>query len=443
MRVIVFFLLLDSVLGQGIVSTPAGTLSYDEDWGYVQVRNDAHTFWWLFTVKSDPYRPLILWLHGGPGKDSTGIGNLGILGPKDVNFRNRNSTWLQVADLVFVDSPVGAGFSYVNNDSALTTNVKQIGSDLVAWSKAFFTKHPEYQTRDFYIAGVSYGGKVAVEFARQLQDAIDTGEIKAKLAGVNLGNSWISSMDFVNTWGLYLHAMSYIDSSQLRIMDKKASECQGFVDNQNWYDAMTCWREMAILVEKLTKNINWTNILKSQKVNPRSKEGISGENKSPGKNSIKIQFERGFGQQNNQIVDLMNRQMREKFKIIPSNVGFGTRSGAIIGKHWGDFMTPNYDTVDNLLKRGILVTIMNGQLDLICTTLGVELWLKRLTWSGNNKFLNSEKEIYTTSDNSEIYGFYKKYQNLQMFYVLKAGHVIPRDAPWAALEALKIILKKN
>uniref|UniRef100_A0A914P687 Serine carboxypeptidase n=1 Tax=Panagrolaimus davidi TaxID=227884 RepID=A0A914P687_9BILA len=145
------FLFVGFCHSQDTVETPNGKLKYDEDWGYVTVRENAHTFWWLMSVKNDPTRPLILWLQGGPGADSTGFGNFEEIGPKDINLQDRNNTWLQIADLVFVDNPVGAGFSYVDSDTAFTTNVKQIGEDLMTWAKEFFKKHTEYQKRDFYI----------------------------------------------------------------------------------------------------------------------------------------------------------------------------------------------------------------------------------------------------------------------------------------------------
>jgi carboxypeptidase C (cathepsin A) len=72
---------------------------------------------------------------------------------------------------VFVDNPVGAGFSYVDDPSAYTHNVQDIANDLFTWAKDFFgTKHPEYQTRPFYIFCESYGGKMSAAFAKTLQD---------------------------------------------------------------------------------------------------------------------------------------------------------------------------------------------------------------------------------------------------------------------------------
>lgn len=69
-----------------------------QNFSYVTVRERAHMFYWLFytTADVDDYteRPLIVWLQGGPGGSSTGIGNFDILGPLDMNLNERNYTWV-------------------------------------------------------------------------------------------------------------------------------------------------------------------------------------------------------------------------------------------------------------------------------------------------------------------------------------------------------------
>ena len=99
-----------------------------EDWNYVKVRDSAFMFWWLYGAKtSDPServnKPLIMWLQGGPGGSSTGFGNFEELGPLTVELKPRNTTWIQAANVLFVDNPVGAGYSYVTDKAAFTTNV--------------------------------------------------------------------------------------------------------------------------------------------------------------------------------------------------------------------------------------------------------------------------------------------------------------------------------
>jgi vitellogenic carboxypeptidase-like protein len=90
-------------------------------------------FYWLFKSKqARPDAPLVLWLNGGPGSSSmfglfaengplrvsrngTGTGDFQVHLPRD-----GQGSWLdEGVDIVFVDQPVGTGFSF--GDSLATT----------------------------------------------------------------------------------------------------------------------------------------------------------------------------------------------------------------------------------------------------------------------------------------------------------------------------------
>ena len=75
------------------------------------------------TMTPSTDKPLVMWLQGGPGGSSTGFGNFEEIGPLTVDLKPRETTWLNEANLLFVDNPVGAGFSYVTDEKAYTTNV--------------------------------------------------------------------------------------------------------------------------------------------------------------------------------------------------------------------------------------------------------------------------------------------------------------------------------
>lgn len=99
--------------------------------GYITV-NETHgraLFYWFFeATKDSDKKPLLLWLNGGPGCSSIGYGEAEELGPfftqkgkPELKF-NKNS-WNKVANLLFLESPVGVGFSYTNT----TTDLQQLG----------------------------------------------------------------------------------------------------------------------------------------------------------------------------------------------------------------------------------------------------------------------------------------------------------------------------
>ncbi|TKR69490.1 hypothetical protein L596_021642 [Steinernema carpocapsae] len=424
------------------VHTLTGNINYREDWGYVDVRSGAHSFWWLYAAQPANNRPLILWLQGGPGASSSGFGNIEEIGPKTLEGSDRNYTWLQYADLVFIDNPVGTGFSYVDSNDKLTTNVQQIGQDLLSWAHDFFSKsHPEYQSRPFYIFCESYGGKMSAEFAKVLTDEISAGKINVNFKAVALGDSWISAMDFVNTWGPYLHTMSYLDDAELTEVNAQANQCQKLCDSNKWSEATECWNDMENLVGELTDGVSWYNILKRGNTDNYSAAVLRANrmSKTNAKENLFNLFVKPL--QLDALSDYMNTVIRAKLKIIPNKVSFGGQSGDVFSYQYGDFMKPNYATVDALLKSGKKVVVYNGQMDLICDTLGVEKWINRLTWSGLRSFQKSEKTPFHVNGEYQTAGFFKEYQNFSMFYLMRAGHMLSYDTPLAAIHVVKEVLK--
>lgn len=126
-------------------------------------------FWWLYyttaNVTEATDRPLAIWLQGGPGSSSTGYGNFEEFGPLDIDLNERNFTWVKDMNVLFIDSPVGSGFSYVDDDQYFTRTNAEIAKDLVELMKGFYKKLPEFEKVPLHIFSESYGGKVAVEFA--------------------------------------------------------------------------------------------------------------------------------------------------------------------------------------------------------------------------------------------------------------------------------------
>ncbi|GER57512.1 serine carboxypeptidase-like 51, partial [Striga asiatica] len=147
---------------------------------------EAHMFWWLY---KSPYRtqnsrkpwPIIIWLQGGPGSSGVGIGNFIEIGPLDVCLKPRNSTWLKKADLLFVDNPVGTGYSYVEDAKFLVMNDDENAADLTTLLIEVFNSQKSLQNNPLYIVAESYGGKFAVTLALSALKAIKNGKLKLKL----------------------------------------------------------------------------------------------------------------------------------------------------------------------------------------------------------------------------------------------------------------------
>ncbi|CAB4286259.1 unnamed protein product [Prunus armeniaca] len=71
--------------------------------------------------QTDPAsKPLVLWFNGGPGCSSVGIGAFGEHGPfkpsGDILLKN-DFSWNREANMLYLESPAGVGFSYSANKS--------------------------------------------------------------------------------------------------------------------------------------------------------------------------------------------------------------------------------------------------------------------------------------------------------------------------------------
>ena len=77
-------------------------------------------------------------------------------------------------NILFIDSPVGAGYSYTDSDHSFAKTNAQIGADLLNCIRRFLKKNPKFETVPTFIVGESYGGKMAAEFARVWYKACKT-----------------------------------------------------------------------------------------------------------------------------------------------------------------------------------------------------------------------------------------------------------------------------
>ncbi|XP_057831254.2 uncharacterized protein LOC131041986 [Cryptomeria japonica] len=425
-----------------------GTPDGSEEWGYVEVRPKAHLFWWLYYSpqrKSDSNWPLLLWLQGGPGASGVGIGNFLEVGPLDDELKPRNTTWLQKAHLLFVDSPVGTGFSYVENDSLLAKSDEEVTADLFSFLKEFYSGNNSLQNNPLYIVGESYGGKHASMIGLALSKAIAAGDIKVNLGGVLLGDSWISPVDYVLSWGPLLKAMSRLDADATEEANRIALKIKQQVEMEEYSNATDTWNDLESQILADSNGVNFYNFLHDDSNSDIvSSATISLKRLSSRTSHHYIQYlisNKGNGQIKPSYAgffSVMNGPIRKKLKIIPSNVIWDESSGVVFDALTNDFMQSAVDKVDELLSRGENVTIYNGQVDLICATPGTEAWVQQLKWSGLKEF-NSTERIALYCNESETKGFVKSFENLKFVWILLAGHMAPVDQPCVGLNMLDLV----
>ncbi|XP_006655142.3 serine carboxypeptidase 2-like [Oryza brachyantha] len=135
--------------------------------GYVTVDEQAGRalFYWLQEAPAAAQpAPLVLWLNGGPGCSSVAYGASEELGafrirPDGATLFLNDYRWNKLANILFLDSPVGVGFSYTNTTADLyNSGDKRTAHDSYKFLVKWFQRFPQYKYRDFYIAGESYAG---------------------------------------------------------------------------------------------------------------------------------------------------------------------------------------------------------------------------------------------------------------------------------------------
>ena len=137
-----------------------------------------------------------------------------------------------------------------------------------------------------------------------------------------------------------------------------------------------------------------------------------------------------------QIAKIMNGQIKEELGIIPNNVTWGGQSNDVFSAQNVDFNKPVITSVDYLLNNSVTVNIWNGQLDLICCTLGTLDWMTNLKWKGYSTFASQTKTPVYTESKTDVAYFKQTYDNLNFYYMMKAGHMVPADNGYAAIEAM-------
>lgn len=442
------------------IATVTNANEYDYDTltrsGYATVRQDAYMFWWLYHAQSltpngfvrktdsDKY-PLIIWLQGGPGASSTGFGNFEEIGPLDSNRNVRKDTWAQHANLLFIDNPVGTGFSYVTSDDAYATDNNIIGEDLVILLKHFFKSNPKLQNSPLYIFSESYGGKMAVSFTIHLWKAIQTNQIQCNFKGIALGDSWISPYDSVASWPSYLKAFSLVDEHEYNKLNRKVEYIHKLLEHKQFYDATQSWGDLENEILEYTFNVDFYNVLKRNY--PTNMKSIfaklsAGKKLCSNKTTEQMYLRRMEHYRTESLYTYMNTYIHNKLKI-PSDVTWKESSSYVFGELASDFMRPVVDDVSFILQNlPIQVNVISGQLDLIVNVLGTEAWVNRLQFKDAEHYKQSQKKPLKIS-NGHIVGFQKSYGKLSFYWIFNAGHMIPSDQSAAGLKMLHSIINPN
>ncbi|CDP16351.1 unnamed protein product [Coffea canephora] len=187
--------------------------------GYITINETAGRAFFYYFVEAQGRKkpedvPLLLWLNGGPGCSSLAYGAFQELGPFRVGsngktlFKNRFA-WNYVANVLFLESPAGVGFSYSNTTSDFVSGGdRKTAADNYIFLLNWLERFPEYKNRDFYISGESYAGHYVPQLAHNIvYHNKKANRTIINLKGILIGNAVIN--DATDDPGMYDYFASH------------------------------------------------------------------------------------------------------------------------------------------------------------------------------------------------------------------------------------------
>ncbi|XP_047999648.1 venom serine carboxypeptidase-like [Leguminivora glycinivorella] len=162
----------------------------------VNKAHDSNQFFWYFPsmFPDKDQAPVLVWLQGGPGGSSL-FGLFCENGPiaeENGQFVPRQYHWALNHHVIYIDNPVGSGFSFTNDTKGYCTDETQVGEQLYSTITQFFQLFPELQKNDFFITGESYAGKYVPAFAHTIHKKNSNAKTKINLKGLIIGGAYIN-----------------------------------------------------------------------------------------------------------------------------------------------------------------------------------------------------------------------------------------------------------
>ncbi|KAL9264631.1 Serine carboxypeptidase-like 18-like protein [Drosera capensis] len=433
---IVELLIKTAASGYIVKSLPGfdGDLPFKLETGYVSV-NESELFYYFVKSQGHPRRdPLILYINGGPGCSAL-TGFFYQIGPLVFNLTDYDGglptllsisySWTKTANIIFLDAPVGTGFSYSNSSSAYnisdTTSTNQTYQFLRKWLK----NHTEYLSNPLLIGGDSYSGLLVPIIVEKIVEGNKDGlKPRMNIKGYLISSPHEDSVLEINSRIPYAHQLSLI--SKDLYMSAKAN-CNGSYADVESSEAK-CVEDLYAINECLD-DLNAANILlpKCSSFATKADEDFSRRVLKQNQNQILIpllQSDEYFCPNFMFMLSAAwanNRSVQQALNIREGTIKEWVRCNAtLVQKSYSFDVNSSFDYHKNLTATQLQVLVFSGDHDLITPHTATEEWIRDLNLPVGSKWrpwlVDGQIAGYTTK-----YSTLKKYR-LTYATVKGAGH---------------------
>jgi serine carboxypeptidase-like clade IV len=367
--------------------------------------------------------PVILWLTGGPGCSSI----LALLSENGPYRMKPNSTdliinpysWNEKANVLYVDQPVGTGFSYSNTSKDYAHNEKKIAEDMYNFLKEFLQAFPKYANLKFAVTGESYAGHYIPALSARIVAGNAAGQgPKINFAGAAIGNGWTDPKIQYGAYITYARNEQLISKVFADELEAAYVACKVAIDSRVWLVAV---EECQAIYQFILGRINF------QRGAPMNPYNIK-------ENCTYPPLCYDFGSEDK----LLNDPVVQKALGVKTGIQWQECGFEVHIKLLDEWVTNFATDVATVLNDDFPVLVYNGDYDYICNWEGGAEWTDATKWKGQKEFQSASVEEWKV--NGELAGWTKQYENFKFVRVHKAGHMVPLDQPANALAMINEFL---
>ncbi|KAI3892362.1 hypothetical protein MKW92_015281 [Papaver armeniacum] len=377
--------------------------------------------------------PLVLWLAGGPfcpGLSNLAIGIGPILIAKVVEYNNGSlptltlnpNSWTKVANIIFLDAPVGAGFSY--SKSAYESPIGDILSAENTYEFLIKIRNPEFQSNQLYISGESKSGFLVPVIVQDMIRDIEDGKYPfLNFKGYLLGNPGTYTRLEENARVQLAHNLGFISYELYQSM---RVSCKGNFLNFDLSNS-NCSKDQRAF-EELISGINEKQVMEPQCDNTLIPSFKPKEMIENGRRRSLVNIEEGLVAENHLLPPSCLRVLLEYWANDDGvRKALHTREGTT--KKWvrcnrdlryGIELESCIEYHHNISTKGYRSLIYNGDLDTVVPHISTEAWIRTLT----NFSITDDWRPWFLSD--QVAGYTRTYSNGLTY---GAGHSAPVYKP--------------
>ncbi|XP_070394210.1 venom serine carboxypeptidase-like isoform X4 [Dermacentor albipictus] len=390
--------------------------------GYITVnpQYNSNLFFWFVPSLSDPDNaPVILWMQGGPGTTSM-LGFFAENGPYVLSadgseIRYREINWATRYSMLYVDQPVGTGFSFTENEAGYARNQTDVGRDMLEFLQQFFTLFGELAGNELYLSGESYAGKYVPTVGATLHQNAETMRVKINFRGIAYGNGITDPIHMMDV-GEVIYTVGLIDRSAADYMMSVAREAVQHIRAGNTYEALMLMDTLFFgiategEVDTFFKNVTGYSYYYNYLTNTEPK----------GSRAYKVFLPKP----------------RARRALHVGDREFSTTREVVVSHFLDDFMRSAVPQFTEVLENGYKVLVYSGPLDLCVPTTMTENFLAHVAWAHVDRWAHAPTHQWWSADRQQLYGYKKTVENLNYVVVRNGGHELPYDQPEAMMELI-------